>query len=74
MIHTWNITTFYKKNIISEALDALTQEDTFLNRTPIIRALRSTINKWDLMGLKSFYKAKDLTEWENNFTPHLTEG
>ena len=28
--------------------------DNFLNRTPIIQALRLTINKWDLMELKSF--------------------
>jgi hypothetical protein len=33
--------------------------DNFLNRTPIAQALRSTISKWDLMKLKSFYKAKD---------------
>jgi hypothetical protein len=28
--------------------------DNFLNRTPTAQALRSTINKWDLMKLKSF--------------------
>jgi hypothetical protein len=41
--------------------------DNFLNR-----ALKSTINKWNLMKLKSFYKAKDIlnrtkqqpTDWE----------
>jgi hypothetical protein len=27
--------------------------DNFLNRTSIAQALRSTINKWDLMKLKS---------------------
>ena len=40
------------------------------------RALRSKIDKWDLMRLKSFYKAKDTvkktkwqpTEWEKIFT------
>jgi hypothetical protein len=26
--------------------------DNFLNRTPIIQALRSIINKWDFMKLK----------------------
>jgi hypothetical protein len=29
-----------------------------LNRIPMAQALRSTIDKWDLMKLKSFCKAK----------------
>jgi hypothetical protein len=33
--------------------------DNFLDRTSTDQALRSTINKWDLMKLKSFCKAKD---------------
>ena len=54
----------------------------FLNRTPAAQTLRETINKWDLLKLKIFYKAKDTvnktkqqsTEWENIFTtPHQTE-
>ena len=48
----------------------------FLNRIPMAHALRSRINKWDLMKLKSFCKAKDIvhkanwqpTDWENVFT------
>jgi hypothetical protein len=39
----------------------------FLNRTPMAQALRSTIDKWDLMELKSFYKTKDTisrTKWQ----------
>jgi hypothetical protein len=47
----------------------------FLNRTPMAQALRSTIDKWDLMELKSFCKAKDTvnrtkwqpTKWEKIF-------
>jgi hypothetical protein len=35
----------------------------FLDRTPIYQALRSTINKWDLMKLKSFRIAKDTIIW-----------
>ena len=50
--------------------------DCFLNITPIAQILRATINKWDLLKLKSFYKAKDtvnktkqkLTDWEDIFT------
>jgi hypothetical protein len=33
--------------------------EIFLNRTPMAQALRSTMDKWDLMKLKSFCKAKD---------------
>ena len=50
--------------------------DNFLNRTPVAQALRSTIDKWDLMKLKSFYKTKDSvnrtkrqpTNWQRIFT------
>jgi hypothetical protein len=31
----------------------------FLNRTPMSYAQRSTIDKWDIIKLKSFCKAKD---------------
>jgi hypothetical protein len=31
----------------------------FLNRTPIAYALKSRIDKWDLIKLQSFCKAKD---------------
>ena len=48
----------------------------FLNRTPMAQALRSTIDKWDLMKLESFCKAKDIvnktnrqpTDWGKIFT------
>jgi hypothetical protein len=33
--------------------------EIFLNRTPMAQALKSTTDKWDLMKLKSFCKAKD---------------
>ena len=50
----------------------------FLNRT--LLALRMTINKWDLMKLKNFCKAKDIivlkkhqtTEWEKIFTNYTS--
>lgn len=31
----------------------------FLNRAPIGQAPKLTINKWDIVKLKSFYTAKD---------------
>ena len=48
----------------------------FLNRTPIAYALKTRIDKWDLIKLQSFCKAKDIvnrtkwqpTNWEKIFT------
>jgi uncharacterized protein (DUF2384 family) len=48
----------------------------FLNRTPMVHALRQRIDKWDLMKIESFCKAKDIvnktyqqrTDWEKVFT------
>jgi hypothetical protein len=48
----------------------------FLNRTPMAYALKSRINKWDLIKLQSFCKAKDTinrtkrqpTDWQKIFT------
>ena len=50
--------------------------EIFLNRKPIAYALRSRIDKWDLIKLQSFCKAKDTvkrtkrqsTDWERIFT------
>ena len=44
--------------------------------TPVAQTIRATLNKWDLLKLRSFCKAKDtviktkrhLTEWEKIFT------
>ena len=56
-------------------MNALVQ-DNFLNRTPVAQALRSTIDKWDLMKLQSFCKTKNIVNrtksqpigWERIFT------
>ena len=50
--------------------------EKFLNRTAMAYAVRSRINKWDLMKLQSFCKTKYTvnktkrppTDWERNFT------
>ena len=50
--------------------------ENFLNRIPIAHALRSRIDKWDLIKLQSLCKAKDIvnrtkwqpTDWEKVFT------
>ena len=41
--------------------------ENFLNRTPMAYALRTKIDKWDLIKLQSFCKAKDTvnkTKWQ----------
>ena len=50
--------------------------EKFLNRTPMACAVRLRIDKWDLINLQSFCKAKDTvnktkrppTDWERIFT------
>jgi hypothetical protein len=50
--------------------------EIFLNRTAMACAVRSRTDKWDLIKLQSFYKAKDTvnktkrppTDWERIFT------
>jgi hypothetical protein len=50
--------------------------EKFLNRTSLAYAVRSRIDKWNLMKLQSFCKAKDTvnktkrppTDWERIFT------
>ena len=44
---------------VGKSLELIGTGGNFLNRTPMTQALRSTIDKWELMKLKSFYKAKD---------------
>ena len=40
--------------------------EKFLNRTPMAYALRSRINKWDLIKLQSFCKAKKTNKQNAN--------
>jgi hypothetical protein len=61
-----------KKEKVENNLEHMDTGENFLNRTPMTYALRSRINKWDLMQLKSFCKMKDTvkgtkghpTDWE----------
>ena len=56
--------------------DMGTGEKKFLNRTAMACAVRSRIDKWDLIKLQSFCRAKDTvnktkrppTDWERIFT------
>jgi hypothetical protein len=49
-------------NLIEEnvrnSLKHINTGEIFLDRTPMAETLRSTIDKWDLMKLKSFWIAK----------------
>jgi hypothetical protein len=52
--------------------------EKFLNRTAVACPVRSRVDKWDLIKLQSFCKAKDTvktkrppTDWERIFTYQL---
>jgi hypothetical protein len=61
---------------VGESLKDIGTGEIFLNRTAMACAIRSRINKWDLIKLQSFCKAKDTvnktkrppTDWERIFT------
>jgi hypothetical protein len=61
---------------IGKRLKHIGAGEIFQNRTPMTQTLRSTIDKWDLIKLKSFCKAKDTVnrtkqqsiDWEKIFT------
>jgi hypothetical protein len=61
---------------VGKSLEHMGIGEIFLNRTPMACALRSKINKWDLITFQSFCKAKDTvnrtkwqpTDWEKIFT------
>jgi hypothetical protein len=63
---------------VGESLEDMGTGGKFLNRTAMACAVRSRIDKWDLMKLQSFCKAKDIvnntkrppTDWERIF-PYL---
>jgi hypothetical protein len=52
---------------VGKNLEHIGTGEIFLYRTPMAHALRSTIDKWDLIKLNSFCKAKDTvkrTKWQ----------
>jgi hypothetical protein len=61
---------------VGESLEDMGTGEKILNRTAMVCAVRSRINKWDLIKLQSFCKAKDTvnktkrppTDWERIFT------
>ena len=72
-------------NLIEEKVGSTLQHmgtgDHFLRITPAAQTLRASLNKWDLLRLRSFCKAKDTvtktkrqpTDWEKIFTNPATD-
>ena len=66
---------------VGSTFECIGTGDHFLNITLAAQTLRETINKWDLLKLRSFCKAKDMinktkwqsTKWENIFTNHTSD-
>ena len=64
------------KKKVGKSLELIGTGGNFLNRIPMVHALRSRIDKSDLMKLERFCKAKDIvnktnqqpTDWENMLT------
>jgi hypothetical protein len=61
---------------VGKSLELIGTRGNFLNRPPMAHALRSRIDKWNLMKLENFCKAKDIAyktnlqpnDWEKFFT------
>ena len=54
---------------MGKSLELIASGGNLLNRTLMAHALRSRIDKWDLMKLESFCKTKDIvnkTNWQPN--------
>jgi len=66
---------------VGKNLEHMGTGENFLNKTPMAYALRSRINKWDLIKLQSFCKAKNTvvrtkrqpTDLEKIFTHPTTD-
>ena len=58
-LHTKSDTLKLIEKKVGESLEHMGTGQNFLNRTPMAYALRSIIDKWDLIKLQSFCKAKD---------------
>ena len=66
---------------VRNSLELTGTGEHFMNRTPSAQAVRSTINKWNLMKLKSFsmtkdtiiYRKQQATEWEKIFTNYTSD-
>jgi hypothetical protein len=75
-LHIKPETLKFIKEKVGKSLEDMGTGRKFLNRTAVAYAVRLRINKWDLIKLQSFCKAKDTvnktkrppTDWERIFT------
>jgi len=75
-LHIKQDTLKLKEEKVGESLKHIGTGENLLNKTPMTHAQGSRINKWDLIKLQSFCKAKDTvsrtnwqpTDWEKIFT------
>jgi hypothetical protein len=65
---------------VGKSLEDMGTGEKFLNRTAMACTERSRIDKWDLLKLQSFCKAKDIvktkqqpTDWEKIFTSSTSD-
>ena len=66
---------------MGKSLELIVTGANFLNRTPMAHALISRIDKWDLIELECFCKAKDIvhktkwqpSDWEKIFTNSISD-
>lgn len=66
---------------VRKNLDCIDTKDNFLNRTPIVQALKGATNKWELINMKNFYLVKNTanrakwqsTEWGMIFTRYSSD-
>ena len=69
---------------MGKSLGLIATGGNFIKRIQMAHALRSRIDKWNLMKLESFCKGKDIVnkrnqqprDWEKkpSLTPHMIEG
>jgi hypothetical protein len=55
---------------VGKSLELIGTGENFLNTTPMVQTLRSRIDKWDLMKLESFCKAKNIVNKTNQQPTH----
>ena len=61
---------------LRKSLKGICTWENFLNRTSMTHPLRSTIDKWNCINLKSFCKAKDTvnrTKWQPTYLNDLDQ-
>ena len=77
-----NLTTLKQiEEEVGSSLQDIGTGDHFLGRIPVAQTIRESMNKWDLLKLRSFCKAKDTvsktkrlpSDWEKIFTNPTTD-